>query len=145
MEARYPGSKRTFNKLKDIEFCGADVNIAHVRMATEHLDLWESLIGSRKSAFKQATKIGLDILFQVAIRAITLEDLTAKVCKRIGVKGRVIIWPYAEACMDVDKPHQLIMLRDDLEETQKKLKRQERKAQQTAAKSPPPKAKPKSK
>jgi hypothetical protein len=131
MEKRFPDSKRTFTKLKDIELCGADVNIAHVRMATEHLDTWESLIGNRKSPFKQAMMIGLGTLFQVVTRSITLEDLTAKVCKRIGVKGRVIIWPYAEACMDVDKPHQLEMLRADLEKQQKKIQRQQ---QRTATK-----------
>ena len=134
MEERYPGSKRTFSKLKDIELCGADVNITHVRMATEHLDLWESLIGSRKSPFKQAMKIGLDTLFQVATHSITLDALTAKVCKRIGVKGRVIVWPYAEACMDVDKPHQLEMMRADLEKQKKKEAAAARKAQTAAAK-----------
>ena len=37
MEKRFPDSKRTYTKLKDIELCGADINITHVRMATEHL------------------------------------------------------------------------------------------------------------
>ena len=45
MEARFPGSKRTYTHLKDMDVCGADVNLTHVRMATEHLDMWESLIG----------------------------------------------------------------------------------------------------
>lgn len=120
MEARYPGSNRTYTKLKGIELCGADINITHVRMATEHLDMWESLIGSRKSPLKQAGIIGLGTLFQVATRSITLEDLVEKVCKRIGIKGRAITWPYAEACMDVDKPHQLEIMREDLAKQQRK-------------------------
>jgi len=45
MEARFPGSKRTYTHLKDMDVCGADINLTHVRMATEHLDMWESLIG----------------------------------------------------------------------------------------------------
>ena len=120
MEARYPGSNRTYTKLKGIELCGADINITHVRMATEHLDMWESLIGSRKSPLKQAGIIGLGTLFQVATRSITLEDLVEKVCKRIGIKGRAITWSYAEACMDVDKPHQLEIMREDLAKQQRK-------------------------
>jgi len=123
METRFPGSNRTYTKLKGIELCGADINITHVRMATEHLDLWESLIGSRKSPLKQAGIIGFGTLFQVATRSITLEDLVEKVCKRIGIKGRAIIWPYAEACMDVDKPHQLELMREDLEGQQRKATR----------------------
>ena len=37
MEARFPGSKRTYTHLKDMDVCGADMNLTHVRMATEHL------------------------------------------------------------------------------------------------------------
>ena len=120
MEARFPDSKRTYTKLKDIQLCGADINLTHVRMATEHLDLWESLIGNRKSPLKQAGLIGLDTFFQVVTRSITLEDLVAKVCNRIGIKGRAISWPYAEPCMDIDKPHQLELLRTDLANQQRK-------------------------
>ncbi|MDX1378118.1 MAG: nucleotidyltransferase family protein [Anaerolineales bacterium] len=120
MEKRFPGSKRTYTKLKDIELCGADINITHVRMATEHLDMWESLIGSRKTPLKQAGTIGLGLLWQVFTRSITLEELAIKISKRIGIKGRAIIWPQAEPCMDVDKPHQLELLRKDLAKVQKK-------------------------
>ncbi len=64
--------------------------------------------------------IGLDTFFQVLTHSITLDDLVTKVCSRIGVKGRVIVWPQAEPCMDVDKPHQLELLREDLEKQQRK-------------------------
>ncbi len=103
-----------------MEVCGADINISHVRMATEHLDMWESLIGTRKSPLKQAGIIGLGTLFRVLTRSITLEELVETVCKRIGIKGRAIQWPHAEACMDVDKPHQLELLREDLAKQQRR-------------------------
>jgi GTP:adenosylcobinamide-phosphate guanylyltransferase len=115
MEARFPGSNRTYTKLKDIELCGADIHVSHVRMATEHLDMWEQLIGNRKSPLKQARIIGLGTFFKVFTKSITLDDLVATVCERIGIKGRAIKYPFAEPCMDVDKPHQLEMLRADLE------------------------------
>jgi hypothetical protein len=54
MEARYPTSNRTYTKLKDIELCGADVNIARISVVKEHLDTWEALIGNRKSPLRQA-------------------------------------------------------------------------------------------
>jgi hypothetical protein len=43
-----------------------------------------------------------------------LEDAVKRVCDRIGIKGRAIVWPYAEPCMDIDKPSQLELLREDL-------------------------------
>ncbi|MFN3741822.1 MAG: NTP transferase domain-containing protein [Anaerolineales bacterium] len=114
MEKRYPNSRRTYTRLKDIEVCGADINIAHVRMATQHLDLWERLIGNRKSPLKQAATLGLDTLFLLLTRQITLQGAVEKVSKRLGIRGRVIIWEHAEAGMDVDKPHQLEIMRADL-------------------------------
>jgi len=118
MESRFPGSKRTYTHLKDMDVCGADMNLTHVRMTTEHLDMWESLIGSRKSPLKQAGIIGFGTLFALFTRRLTLEDAVKRVCDRIGIKGRAIVWPYAEPCMDIDKPSQLELLREDLAKQQ---------------------------
>ena len=120
MEKRFPDSKRTWTHLKDMDVCGSDINISHVRMATEHLDMWEQLIGNRKSPLKQASIIGFGTLFSLFTRQLTLEDAVARVSKRIGIKGRAIVWPYAEPCMDIDKPHQLELLRVDLASWQRK-------------------------
>lgn len=118
MEARFPDSRRTYTHLKDMDVCGADMNIIHVRMATEHLDMWESLIGSRKSPLKSASLIGFGTLFALFTRRLTLEDAVRRVSERIGIQGRAIVWPYAEPCMDVDKPSQLELLRADLAQQQ---------------------------
>jgi len=114
MEKTYPDSRRTWTKLKDMELCGADINVAHVSMATEHLDTWDKLIGQRKSPLKQAATIGITTLFLLATKQITLNDLVERVSKSIGIKGKALIWPWAEAGMDVDKPHQLEIIRKSL-------------------------------
>jgi len=124
MEKRFPESKRTYTKLKDMHVCGSDINVAHVSMATEHLDMWEQLIGNRKSPLRQAGIIGYGTLFKLLFRQLTLEEAVRRVGERIGFKGRAIVWPYAEPCMDVDKPHQLEMLREDLAKQQRKSARQ---------------------
>jgi molybdopterin-guanine dinucleotide biosynthesis protein A len=115
MEARYPGSKRTYTRLKDMQLCGADMHITHVSMATEHLDMWEELIGNRKSPLKQAATIGFGTLFLLLLGRLTLADTVARVTKRIGITGRPIIWDHAEPGMDVDKPHQLELVREDFQ------------------------------
>jgi hypothetical protein len=114
MEKRYPDSRRTWTHLKGLDVCGADINATHVRMATEHLEMWEALIGNRKSPLRQAATLGFGTLFLVALRQITLEELVKRVCERIGIRGKAIVWPWAEAGMDVDKPHQLEIMRADL-------------------------------
>lgn len=123
MEARYPTSNRTFTKLKDMEVCGSDVNVIHVSMTTDHLDTWEQLIGNRKSPLRQAGVIGIDTLIQLAFRQFTLQGLVERASQRIGIKGRAIIWDKAEPCMDVDKPHQLELMREDLARQQQAAKK----------------------
>jgi molybdopterin-guanine dinucleotide biosynthesis protein A len=121
MEARYPTSHRTYTKLKNMEVCGADINITHINQVTQHLDTWEQLIGNRKSPLRQAAVIGLGIAFKYLTGQFTLEGLVQSVCERIGIKGRAIIWSHAEPCMDVDKPHQLEIMREDLAMQSKKV------------------------
>jgi len=135
MEARFPTSNRTFTKLKDMEVCGSDVNVIHVSMTTDHLDTWEQLIGNRKSPLRQAGVIGIDTLIQLAFKQFTLQALVERASQRIGIKGRAIIWDKAEPCMDVDKPHQLELMRED-------LARQQRVAKKPAAKKSAPAKKP---
>ncbi|MBL7164103.1 MAG: nucleotidyltransferase family protein [Anaerolineales bacterium] len=117
MEARYPGANRTFTKLADMHVCGADIHIAHKTMTTdpEHLAMWDELIGKRKSPLKQAASIGLMTLFFLFTGRLSLEGAIERVTKRLNITGRPIIWEYAEPAMDVDKPHQLEILRADLE------------------------------
>jgi hypothetical protein len=38
-----------------------------------------------------------------------------RVGRRLNLRGRAIISPYAEIAMDVDKPHQFDLLRADME------------------------------
>ncbi len=123
MEARFPTANRTYTKLKDMQVCGSDVNVIHVSMTTEHLDTWEALIGNRKSPLRQAGVIGIDTLIKLAFRQFTLQELVERASQRIGVKGRAIIWDRAEPCMDVDKPHQLEIMREEMEKVQRAQKR----------------------
>jgi GTP:adenosylcobinamide-phosphate guanylyltransferase len=114
MEKRFPDSKRSYIRLKDIELCGADMNVISTRMASSDSDIWNRLANSRKNAIKQAALIGFDTLFLLLFRMVTLDEAAQKVTKRLNIKGRAIVCPYAEVGMDVDKPFQLEILRKDL-------------------------------
>lgn len=114
MEKRFPGANRSYVRLKDVEVCGGDLNIARTSMVHENNELWDRIIASRKSAFKQAALLGYDTLLLLLLRAITLEGAVKKVTKRLNLSGRALVCPYAEVAMDVDKPHQLELLRADL-------------------------------
>jgi GTP:adenosylcobinamide-phosphate guanylyltransferase len=114
MEKRYPSSKRTYTHLKDAVICGGDMNIVAARTIHANRDKWERLIEARKSPLKQAAIFGWDTLLQLALRAITMDEVVKKVTRRMGMSGRAVLCPYAEVGMDVDKPHQLELMRADL-------------------------------
>ncbi|MCB0102850.1 MAG: NTP transferase domain-containing protein [Anaerolineales bacterium] len=134
MEARYPNSRRTYTKLKEMELCGADVNLVRISVIKEHMDVWEALIGNRKSPMRQASIIGFDTLFQLATRQFTLDALVERASQRIGIKGRAIVWEHAEPCMDVDKPHQLELMRSDIASQQSAAKKAAAKKKATVKK-----------
>ena len=96
------------------------MNVIHVNQVTQHLDTWETLIGNRKSPFRSMGVLGLDTVFQYLTRQLTLQEMVERASARLGIKGRVLIWPDAEPCMDVDKPHQLEIMREDLARQNKK-------------------------
>jgi GTP:adenosylcobinamide-phosphate guanylyltransferase len=114
METRFPGSKRSYTRLKDMEICGGDMNLIRAMTVTGNEELWNRIIAARKSVLKQAALIGYDTLILLLLRRVTLEGAVKRASRRLKVKGRAIVCPYAEVGMDVDKPHQLEIMRQDL-------------------------------
>jgi hypothetical protein len=52
----------------------------------------------------------------VMLHALTLEKAANLASKRLGLRGRAVLCPYAEIAMDVDKPHQLEIMDAHLSE-----------------------------
>lgn len=114
MEKRYPGSKRTYVKLKGAEVCGGDLNCVNKNVALHPSGLYNELIQNRKNPLKQASMIGLGTLLQLAFGTLTLDDAVNRVCRRLGFSGKAFLLPYAEVGMDVDKPFQFKIMENDL-------------------------------
>jgi len=113
MEARFPGSNRSFIRFRDVEVCGGDMNVINVGMAVRQ-GIWHKIIDSRKSPLRQAALIGVDTLLLLLLRRLTLAQTAGRVQERLGLRGQAHIAPFAEIAMDVDKPHQLELMREDL-------------------------------
>ena len=114
MEARYPGSRRTYTKLKGMQVCGGDMNVVRTSVASMNTEIWEKLIASRKNPLKQAAIIGFDTLLLALLGVISLDEAVKKATSRLHMTGRAVVCPYAEIGMDVDKPNQLELMRADL-------------------------------
>ena len=114
MENRFPGSKRTFTKFKDIEVCGGDVTAFRTAMLTAEGGVWRELINARKNVLKQAAIIGWGTFFLLFTRQLTLNGAIERVAHRLEIKARALMSPYPEVGMDVDKPYQYAILQEEL-------------------------------
>ncbi len=115
MEARFPGSRRSYIHLREGDFAGGDLFLARPTIALDQQDLWQSLTGARKSVLRQARMIGMWPFFKLIIRRLSLAETERRGSKALDVRGKAVIFPYAEVGMDVDKPFQLEIVRAELE------------------------------
>jgi GTP:adenosylcobinamide-phosphate guanylyltransferase len=114
MEKRYPESRRTFTRFKDVELCSADIFLLKPQKVLNPASHWHDLINARKSPLKQAAIIGFDTLFLMLLRRITLQDAVKTILRRLDLTGRAAFTPFPEMGMDVDKDFQLEVIRKDL-------------------------------
>lgn len=114
MEKRYPGSKRTYIKVKKDEICGGDLNSFSKKAVLKPDALWKELVKARKNPLKQAAMIGIDSLLLLVLGILDLDQMAVRVCKRMGITGKAVRVPFAEVGMDVDKPFQFEMVEADL-------------------------------
>jgi len=115
MEMRYPEAGRSFVRFKDISVCGGDVNVIDRAFFAQENPIWKKLTDARKNPLKQVRLLGFYNLVLVALHLVTLEAAVNRVCNKLSVEGRALVSPHAEMAMDADKPHQLAILRKDLE------------------------------
>lgn len=115
MEKRFPGANRTYTKLKGIQVAGGDLNVVAGWTVLAKGGLWDKMEANRKNPIKQAALVGLDTLFLILFRLVDLEGAARQATKRVGFSCKAILCPYAELGMDVDKPHQLELLREDMQ------------------------------
>jgi GTP:adenosylcobinamide-phosphate guanylyltransferase len=114
MERRFPGAKRTYAHLKGLEVCGGDVFGFRLDLVQNPKPIWQKMVETRKNPLRQAALFGFDTMFLLMLRQLSLEEAEKMVGQRLGVRGRALLSPYAEMAMDVDKPHQLAILRNEL-------------------------------
>jgi len=114
MEERFPLSKRTYAPLREGRFCGGDVVLVRIDVALAQQELVRDLMERRKSPLQQARLIGMWPLIKLLARRLSLEEAERIAGRALGIRGKAIVSPYAELAMDVDKPHHLELVRQEL-------------------------------
>ena len=112
MESLYPGSKRTYVRLKGMAVAGADMFIADARLANGNSQLLHALAAGRKQAWKLAKIVGPTTLLSLWLHRLTLTGIEHRAERVVGAPVSVRLTNHAQLAMDVDKPEQLRLLRN---------------------------------
>ncbi len=115
IEARFPGSRRSFVPLRGGSFAGGDINMVKVSAVRANLPLARQAMGFRKNIWQQVRLLGWGTLIKFACRRLSIADAERAASRALNCQGRAIIAPYPEMGMDVDKAHQLDIVRAVLE------------------------------
>ena len=119
LEARFPGSKRTYVKLKDGLIAGGDMTLIQADLADTNQDMWEALTNARKHAWQLARVVGFRFLFKFLLRQLSFADIEQAALRITGRPCSVLLNPNAVIAMDADKPEQVALLRADIEKREK--------------------------
>ena len=114
LEARFPGSNRTYVKLKDALIAGGDITLIQADLADTNQDIWEALTNARKHAWKLARVVGLRFMLKFLLRQLSFADIEDAAYRITGRPCQVMLNPHAEIAMDADKPEQVELLRADI-------------------------------
>ncbi len=107
IEKAYPGARKVFISLKDLQVCSGEVNAIRLSLAVSDQPFWQRLVEARKNPLKLASVAGYDTMFLLRLGTRSLDAVEKGVQERFGFSCRALLSPYPEIAVDVDKPFQL--------------------------------------
>jgi len=111
-EAKYAGIKRTYVTIKDGTYTGGNAFFVNPDIIDKCTEVGKKLVKLRKSPLALSSLIGWKFILKLVTKRITIGEAEEKFSELLGVKGKVVISPYPEIGMDVDKPSDLQLVKD---------------------------------
>ncbi len=108
----YPGVKRTYVHLVEGTFTGGNIMLIKPAVLYNTLDLLNKVIIWRKKPWRLSQLLGFKFVFKFIFGTLTLSEIEDRVAKLTGYKGMGMISRHPEIGFDVDKPKDLIMMRE---------------------------------
>lgn len=108
VEARFPGSRRTYARLKEGTFTGGNLLLLDKALFFQALPLAKRVVALRKKPLALARLIGWDVLLKLLLGRLSLAELEARAERILGVKARALLTPYPEVGVDVDREEDLV-------------------------------------
>jgi CTP:molybdopterin cytidylyltransferase MocA len=110
-EARFPGVKRTYARLRDGAFTGGNLFLVRRSIIKEVLPKAEGFIRLRKKPLSMARLVGPGFLFAYLFGFLTIAMAEKRISGLVGYRGAAVISDYPEIGVDVDKLSDLDLAR----------------------------------
>ena len=98
----YPAMKKTVLRFSDGEFCGCNLFAFLTPEGRRAANFWRKIEQERKKPRVVIGLLGWWVVLRYQLGLLPLEEALAKLSKRLGLRLRVVILPYANAAVDVD-------------------------------------------
>ncbi|MEL7128740.1 MAG: nucleotidyltransferase family protein [Pseudomonadota bacterium] len=111
IQAAYPETQRTYLKLAGEGYSGCNLFLLRTDNARKGAEFWHNAEVDRKRPLKLVRRFGLGALLRMLTGRLPLLDAFEHGSRRIGASVAPIIFPIPEAAIDVDKPSDLVLVR----------------------------------
>lgn len=102
--AAYPDARRTFIPLGRTRVSGCNLFALNTPRAIAAIDFWQSLEQMRKKPMKLIGAFGVAAIARFVLGGFDLDSAFRAASRRLGLKARPVLMPFADAAVDVDKP-----------------------------------------
>lgn len=113
-EAKYPGVRRTYVRLKDGTFTGGNIVRFHPIVLRDHSRRIAQAIALRKKPIELCKMLGFLFVLKFLVGQLTVGEIEGRVENILQLKAAGIVSPYPEVGIDVDKPSDLELARKAL-------------------------------
>lgn len=98
----YPGIKKTVFRFSDGDFCGCNLFAFLTPEGRQAASFWRKIEQQRKKPLVLIGMLGWWMVLRYRLGMLSLDEALAKLGKRMGLRVRAVILPYANAAIDVD-------------------------------------------
>lgn len=112
IEGAYPQTRRTYMPLGGEELSGCDLYYLATPKALSVIRFWQLAERDRKKPWRLAWHFGPLTALRILLARSGPEAVFAMLSRRLGVRVRPIVMPFAEAAIDVDKTDDLALVRE---------------------------------
>jgi len=109
-ESAFPGTKRTYVRLKDGVFTGGNLALLEPAIVPACRDMIEQAVAMRKKPLKLSRMLGLRFIVKLIFNQLSLAEIEDRVQRVLGFRGVGVESPYPEVGIDVDKPEDLALI-----------------------------------